>query len=251
MPALVNLIVGVIIFVIFVFMTVGGAGFVVTGSRRAAEAWRLTTGALTPPSDVTAGEWAIVQGSARPAETVVVAPICGREAVCATSRLEKHRNSRYASHWDTEYETTVAAAFRVADGMGTVSVDPVDPTVVTGDDRTVIRAPDSETVASRRVREFVADAPDTDGVPAGQGVRYRESVVLPDDEILVFGPVETQQGQPTFGGGADLTITTKSPEAFTQGSALGAAVYFFLGGVLLAVPGLFVVFFLVPYLFGG
>lgn len=250
-PTLANIVVGVLIVAVFVFMTLGGLAFLAMSLRRAVVAARLFAGSPTAASDVTSGVWTMVRGTARPGDGLVVAPISGDEVVCAHSRLEELRSSRRTTYWKPTYETGVTAPFRVADGTGTVPVDPVEPTIETGDDRTRIRTPDSPEAADTRIREFVADAPDVDGVPAGDAVRYAESLVQPGDEVLLFGRVGTARGRPTFGGGNDLTITTQQTDALVRDKAERALVYLFLSAIPLGVPVLFVVYFLVPYLFGG
>lgn len=150
--------------------------------------------------------------------------------------------------WRTDTERIVGAPFRIVGEHGAIRVDPADAEVVVGRDRTV-HVP-SLSGSPERIEAFASAFDDTDDLPRREDVRYLERAISAGDTVVAYGPVSDRDGVPTLGGEGGVTLTTRSRRR-RAGDELRSATGFLAGGlVLLSIPGLFTVFFLLPYFLG-
>lgn len=247
MPSAANVVVGFILGIVYLLTLVLGSMALVIGFQQIREAVRIAWQGPTAASDVDPGGWAMVRGTVHPTGAPVTGPLSGRESACVACRIEGLRKLLWISSWVTEHETVVGTRFEVTDGTGTTHVEPVGADISVDDDRTVHERPGESGEASD---DFVSLFDDLKDVPTGSNVRYTEAAVQPGDEVVVYGPVTAPDGVPTFDGDDGITIATSPLRELAASLVLSAAGLATLGLVLLSIPGLFVVFFLIPRLLG-
>jgi hypothetical protein len=109
----------------------GIAGTVIGWKRRRVHR-RLASVDPVPVADVGPADRVEVEGTVRPADEPVEAPISGREGVLVAWKVEEYDERGDSSYWRGIAAEIEAPAFVVDDGTGTVQVGPVSERDVKG-----------------------------------------------------------------------------------------------------------------------
>lgn len=236
MVSLGNAVFGIVLLVVVGGILLLGLGTLGTALARVWGAWRLSRTPATQAGSVGAGERTKLVGTVD-VEDPVETPFTDRTAACAECRLEVLRKTGQASTtWKPKHGKTVGSGFLVDDGTGTVPVAPAGANVETGERRTFHTRIDSPDEAPPGVREFLDDYAGVDEVPSGDGVRYTEEVVRPDDEVLVYGRTEGR-ADPTVRAGDRFLVTTRSESDLVRERTVDALGMFVLGLFLVLIGG--------------
>ncbi len=164
-----------------------------------------------------------IEGTARPGDGPVEAPVTGREAVAAAWTVEEWDERGDTSHWREVARGVEVAPFAVADDTGAIDVDPVSKSDAAGKwtQTTGVTASDgvrlddvllefetfdvrAELAPDEPVPDRIADLhaehglyEDTGSITNAVDVgrkhgrrRYKEAILAPDDDAYVLGRAE-------------------------------------------------------------
>ena len=150
----------------------------------------------TPTSDI--GSMASgdveVKGTAKKMEDEFEAPFSGRRCLCYHYKVEEYVDQGKHSSWEEIASDSKRRPFALDDGTGAAAVDPSNADFEIEWDK--VAATDGQEKPPERIQSFIRSSPHIDFehddfLWTGNRRRYREKLLVPEDELYIFGEAST------------------------------------------------------------
>jgi len=199
----------------------------------------------TPTSDI--GSMASgdveVKGTAKKMEDEFEAPFSGRRCLCYHYKVEEYVDQGKHSSWEEIASGSKRRPFALDDGTGAAAVDPSNADFEIEWDK--VAATDGQEKPPERIQGFIRSSPNIDFehddfLWTGNRRRYWEKLLVPEDELYVFGEASTYSDSGVKkiqdGDAVIYMISDKSEEELVDGFSTWYKIYI-PAGILAGIIG--------------